>query len=155
MKKIVNGILYDSQFAKKLVEVNNGNQIALYVTPGHNFFMVEGTNLFPIEKSEALQFLEKHKDKIIPLKFHNYRQLYFGIYKNHDPLKNATLILQNSNEALYLTSPGRQLYLVTPQKSEIISETTAVQWLESVQDRIDETIFSRILKNHFPTLRRA
>lgn len=158
MQKIINGVLFDSFTSKRIVEVDaNIGKRALYCTMKGNFFSIEnGTELVPMTKAEALEFCRIHQNKVNPLRFSQILSVYFGVSdKVHDPLKNAKTIASIEGEALYLTYHGHQFYLVTGQKSAVVSLTEAIAWIEKIQETLTEEELKKIIHNHFVTIRTA
>lgn len=158
MKKIFSGVLYDTYVSKRIIEVDAQiGKRALYATQAGNFFTIEnGTELVPMTKAEALEFLRIHQAKVNQLRFNQILSVFFGIGQHQiDPLKRGIKIAEVDGESLVKGQPGGQFYLVTDGASEIVSPTQAIEWLERVQANIPESDFSRIISSHFATIRRA
>jgi hypothetical protein len=158
MKQILNGVLFDTFLSKRIIEVDTSlGKRTLYATMRGNYFTIEnGTEIVPCTKAEALEFVRIYQSRISPIKFSQILNVFFGVNdKVRDPLKNAQKIAECENEILFLTFPGRQFYLVTGEKSEIISETKAIEFIEKIQKSLDDDVFDRIVRNHFATIRTA
>jgi len=157
MKKLKNGVLYDSEKARKIIEVEAGigNRKLYQTILNKHFFTIENdTEIVPTTKSEALDFMRIHQPQIEPLKFSQILNYYFGVNdKIHDPLKNSQVLATVKNEALYQTYPGRQFYLKTDDTAVILSETQALEWIEENQNEIAN--LDKVLKLYFPILKTA
>lgn len=157
-KKIVDGVLFDTFQSKRIVEVNaNTGKCTLYATMRGNFFSIEnGIELVPMTKAEALDFMRIHQSQVNPVRFSQILNHFFGVNdKVHDPLKNSKTIATSEGETLYLTYPGHQFYLVTGEKSSIVSQTEAIAWIEKIQGTLTEEELKKIINNHFVTIRTA
>jgi len=158
MKRISNNVLYDTFTAKRILDVsaNVGTQ-TLYATPNKNFFTIEEENkLVPKTQQEALDIVQNHKDQLTDLRLSNIMQIYFGICtKKPDVLKNSIVIAKHQNESLHLSKPSQFLYLVKDGTPKLIRQYEAIQWIESIQDTLSDSEISKIISNHFPTIKRA
>lgn len=162
MKKIISGVLYDSEKATKLLKIEaliGGRQ--LFVTMNGNFFTIENggisDTIVPSKKQEALDFLMIHRDKVEPLRFTQILNVHFGLNeKVHNPLDKAMKIAEAAfpiNEVLFFTSPGRQFYLSKNEKPVLITQGEALNWIEKNQSDIEN--LDKVLRNYFPTIKRA
>jgi len=158
MKKIINSVLFDSEKAQKIIEVEAGiGNRKLYKTVNNNFFTLENdAEIVPMSKQESIDFLRIHQAKIEPKKFQQILNVYFGFNdKIQNPLKNALKVAEapGKNETLHCSQYGRQFFLETIEKVSILSPTDALEWIEENQTSI--TNLEKVLHNYFPTLKRA
>lgn len=162
MKKIINSVLFDSEKATKLLNVDaliGGRQ--LFVTMNGNFFTIENggisDTIVPSTKQEALDFLMIHRDKVEPLRFTQILNVHFGLNeKVHNPLDKALKVAEAAfpkNEVLFCTQPGRQFYLSKNENPVLITQGEALNWVEKNQSDIEN--LEKVLHNYFPTLKRA
>ena len=156
MKKIIEGVLFDTQRAQKIIEIEAGiGNRKLYRTLNGNFFTLENdAEIVPATKSESLDFLRIYQPKIDALKFQQILNVYFGINdKIKDPLKNALKVAEASNEVLHLSQPGRQFLLAKNGNIDLLTTAEALAWIEENQNSISD--LDRVLHNYFPLIKKA
>lgn len=156
MKKIINGVLYDSEKAQKIIEVEAGiGNRKLYKTVNSNFFTLENdAEIVPMSKQESIDFMRIHQAKIEPKKFQQILNVFFGFNdKIQNPLKNALKIAEASNEVLHLSQPGRQFLLAKNENIDLLTSGEALAWIE--ENQINITNLDLVLHNWFPTIKRA
>jgi hypothetical protein len=156
MKKIIEGVLFDTQRAQKIIEVEAGiGNRKMYKTLNGNFFTLENDlELVPMTKQEAIDFLRIHQPKIDALKFKQILAVHFGLNERIvNPLKGSLKVAETSDEVLHLSQPGRQFLLAKNGTFDLLTIGEALEWVEENQNEIPD--LDKVLKLYFPTIKRA
>jgi hypothetical protein len=163
MLKLLNGILYDTSKAVKVLDaIGKTGKRTLLKFKNEQFFIRQEDppkqfNILPCNKDEAIEFVEIHSNTITQTEYQEILEKHFGIKPkaiNTIPYGSIMVFKDFFANTLYSNNGNFYLHSGSDFPKEI-TKTKALQWIEKNQGVIPEKDLKKIIDNFFPTTPKA
>lgn len=162
MKKLSNGVLYDTLRSEKILTATGHlGERSLWIGKQGHFFTIEenGSILVPCSPGEAMEFLEVYRNGMDPQTYRNIIVKHFGkeppapVVLPH----GAVLVARDADpfaDELYFSN-GK--FWLKPDEGDLreIFASEALKFIESIQDDFSPDQLEKILKRFFPNIKRG
>jgi hypothetical protein len=164
MKKLIKNVMYDTAKSEKILQVEaiQGTRVLLRGRTGAFFTLEEnGTKIVPCTPDVAKEFVLIHKDAIDEGVYRLIMQKYFPAPEKKEiglP-HGCTRVAVGNNPAtdtLYYHQAGGLFFLERfGEEFRRITKTEAIEFVEEIQDQLEQSDLSHIIRIYFPTTKTA
>jgi hypothetical protein len=163
MIKLIKGVMYDTSKSEKVlqVEAKQGTRVLLRGRTGAFFTLEENTTkIVPCTPDVAKEFVLIHKDAIDESTYRRIMQKYFPPTEKKEiglPHGCTRVAVGNApaHDTLYYHQAGGLFFLERGEEFRRITKTEAIEFVEEIQDQLEQSDLSHIIRIYFPTTKTA